>query len=787
MASRSKNNDSQQSILNRVQNTNRELNELLRDESRGLGMPDGTRAEELVRLHSKYNRAVRTGGQNIYDAKSAGQSTYSYIVNSILGNRTNHYGNGNFQMDTGNTKRNEWLDRSRLEKLFTSGDSQVMSYFMSTNSSIVHVYDEIDSVCSYMYQLDEAILCIRDNIVTSEEVSAAISMDISFPNISSDTDTAEYVDAVRDAFKYQDFQKKLIDHIVPKGVRYGRYYVMIIPYSEIGIKLYQLTGGGQSMQIAGLQTTRPMFESTSSTTDDVAVLDSIKENIVSLYESVYLDNRQSELPSGPKRRLNNILENLNQIYICEDTTPPNVATNLSFKSLQSLDGDVQRLVNTALTERLKKEQVKIKSPSSKGTTTSSDGVVDPSKMDQISGCYLKLVDPREMYPIKIFDFTLGYYYFEGYDYNKEGVTLTDLLSNDMNFDNNSMMMDNIVNSVLSNLKYAELVEGDAQLRTMVLNCLLYAEKRNSPVRVKFVPVDYVVPFETNTDANGNGQPVLTKSLFYARLYTSLLLFNITAIVTKSTDSEYYYLKESALDPQYSNQVSDLMDQLQDANIDPIQIANGNILHGNRAINKRYFMSVGTSDVRPIDIETVSGQSIDIHNDFLTDLRKMAIGSTGVPSVMTDFMDEVEYATMLGMANIKHLKRCNSISSDYDGAITEVIKKILKYNNTFIPDNVLSELQITLKKSKNINNNITNQQITDVVSIADTMVNTFLMGQDSQATDLQPFIAEELKKDLIMDLTNSAPWGNLSANYDRAVIRAKARKLKVDAAGNTGGE
>ena len=89
------------------------------------------------------------------------------------------------------------------------------------------------------------------------------------------------------------------------------------------------------------------------------------------------------------------------------------------------------------------------------------------------------------------------------------------------------------------------------------------------------------------------------------------------------------------------------------------------------------------------------------------------------------------------------------------------------------------MKIELKKSKAINNNITNQQLTDAQSSAQTMATLWVMGNDSAQSDLGPYIIEELTKAITIDLTSSAPWGLLATEYDKAVIRAKARKLQVE--------
>ena len=57
---------------------------------------------------------------------------------------------------------------------------------------------------------------------------------------------------------------------------------------------------------------------------------------------------------------------------------------------------------------------------------------------------------RQLIPIKIFDFVIGYYYFENYDFAKMGTSVSDIMSNQMNFNQRNMVIDGIVDSVLKN-------------------------------------------------------------------------------------------------------------------------------------------------------------------------------------------------------------------------------------------------------------------------------------------------------------------------------------------------
>lgn len=751
--------------LSEIDKLNQNFRSLISNESKPLYGVSGNGAE-VAALHNAYHSIINNDKQNILNSKNPGLSSYGFIANAIAGSQ---YGYNNFKLSTGDPNRDKWLNRNKLEKAFTSGDTQMVSYFLSTNSDIMQVYDEIDSICAYIYQLSEAVDVIRDNVLSSDTPGAIINYDVSFPGVSAE-DSATFTDIVKDALQYQGIQKKLSTLVIPKLVKYGTYYVMVTPYSDIGYKLASMKRG----QTGGAT---PMFESGGSD------IDKCMENITTLYEAIEFGNQSAESRGSSQKLsdhaqlcLNIIKENLKMLEIDEDERGiPDIPDSPLMESFDNSTEKLQDIVKKAL-----KAQSSKNSSTSKNTT--SDGVVDPSKSEEdLQGCYLQMCDPRLLRPIKIFNYTVGYYYFENYDYTRMGTSITDLLSNQMNFNEQNMIIDNLVTSVITKLEYGDVLKGDQQFRTMILNCLLYAERRDNPIRIKFISPEYVIPFTTNEDEYGNGQPILLRSLFYGRLYTSLLLFNITAIITKSTDTEFYWLKQSGLDQQYSNQVSDLIDQMKASNVDPLAIANGNILHGNSAINKRYYMNAGVSGERPFDMEVVSGQQVDIHNDLLTTLLKMTIGSSGVPAAMIDLVDEVEYATQLTMANIKNLKRCNSIQTDVDPSLTLLAKTIIRYNYpNVIPDDILDNMTITLKRSKIVEGNITNQQISDAQSTASTMVDTWCANNDTDPPEISKFIKANMVKELTMELTSSAPWGLMQDIYERSVIAARKQQLEQQA-------
>lgn len=753
----------------------------------GQSIKGENRTEELNRVVSQFNDLISKDAFNYNRTKTISQSSYSYMANMLLGKPLTE----KERKDPKEIARNDALNRARLEEMFSGGDAQMAGYFLSQASDKYHILDEIESVCAYMYQLDEAINVLRDNVLNNEQSTTDLPFDIEFDGIDS-SKLGEYRKIVSEVFIESGMKQKLNDHITPKTIKFGSYMVMTIPYSEIGVKMLDRSANQ----------THSMFNFGGSGFTDLAVASGVKESsesevdtgfvtcmesVTSILDNIYDKNEKKLEKYGSKETIcETIKYNMENITISEAATPPNV-TGISEATFNGMTDDLKDLVKKALGENNKKFNASLQYDKQKHTKF-HDATIGITTSEDIPGSFNKLIDPRQMVPIKIFDHTIGYYYFENYDYARMGTSITDILSNQINFNDQNMVIDNIVGTILKRLKYGDIVKGDQNFKAMILNCVLYAERRNNPIRIKFVPCEYVTEFKVNCDENNNGQPVLLKSLIFARLYISLLLFNLTAIFTKSTDTEFYYLKENAITPSYEDQVADIIEQFRNSNVDMSSILSGNLLHGNRAINKRYFMSTGTSDIKPFDVDVVGGQNIDIHNDLMTDLKKMAIGSTGVPSVAVDYMDEIEFATILKMTNTKTLNRANNLQTDLNGNETEGLTglciKLTRFNRPgAIPEEDLMRMRCVLRKNNTINNNISADEINNTKATVGDMVDTWYKGENTQNPEIVEYEKEEMKRRLTIMMTGSLPWGELEKILDEVKIDARAQKARNDMLAN----
>lgn len=707
-------------------------NDLLNSASSNINGSKETRSDELERIQTQFQDIVKNEANNIFSNKSSKDNVYDYLVKNV------------FQLDP-----TDPISYNKMEKIFTGGDSTVSSYFMGNDATnFIGLCDQIESICSYLYQLEEAIDTIRDNVLACEEANEEISIDIKFPDMNEMN--PEFIEHVRRIGDEHKLPQKLKDHIVPKAIKFGSYYVITMPYSDIYTKMSQYSNGNKVDNI-------------------------VKEFSVSDF------NKDIENTEGVEF----IFENASKIRLY-DQMDDSVPVLDEFKPL--MESTIDEAITKEITKanNRKRDSYNYNSSTinkSKEDATILDGQIDLSDdSTKIPGCFIKLVDPRYMRPVKIFDHVLGYYYFEHFDTNMKTTSMSDIMGGNFNHKESETIVDNIVDKILKNLKYKELMQGDMHFKSLILNSLMHKESRENLMNIKFIPADYVVDFTTNKDEKGNGRPVLLRSLFFGRLYVSLLMFNISTLVTKSTDTEFYYMKDQ-LDNKYSNQISDVINQMRSSNIDPSSIMSGALMSGNKAIYKRYFAPLNEQGDKPFDIDVIPGQKIDLHDELMDKLLKMTIGSTGVSSVMIDNLDEIEFATIIAQANIKSMRRCISIQTDFNDPITQLYTNIVKYSNTqLIPEKVLESMKMTLRKPRMTNNNYQADSISVVQSTVTAMLDTVMKGQNTQLTELDEFVREELICDMTMELTPSLPWNQVLTKMESAVIKAKERQIVKNADG-----
>ena len=440
------------------------------------------------------------------------------------------------------------------EDIFTSQDGQtVIQFFYERYKNRNLLYEDLNMVSEQLFQLNEAIMATRDAIVTSDDMSKLVSRQLDFHNntlVNNEKDN--YIATVEAMEKEHKLLLKLKDHIIPKTLTYGSYFVYTVPYS----KLFE--GFEKKKQEDAAK--NPTFKTTKTT--EAASL--VTESGIELIDESFITDfkKDNNIPTvDVKKVVTEVNEYLSNITIIKNEMGIPVVEGVDISALAD-HLDMDENLASAMKDVKKKSKDKGKD---KGNVTYSDGTVDlkikTSDFSGVSGCYIKTLDPRKVIPIKIMDTVLGYYYLHEAPMQMKTSFTTNITigpSSSKMFSSGpeqlehqflSRITDRIVKSFDK-----KFLETNVQFKELILNCLRYNDLYKKQIKFEFIPVDYITEFKINEDENGNGVSVLYRSLFYAKLYLAILIFKMITIITRSTDTRIYYVKNSGFDQDITNQL-----------------------------------------------------------------------------------------------------------------------------------------------------------------------------------------------------------------------------------------
>ena len=151
-----------------------------------------------------------------------GQDLGSFLIQSL--------------QNSGEGKYNYKIDNPELmiEDLFNSKNSSIFEVFNERFRNKSLLFKDLEIISDQLVELTEALNTTRDDILCADNLGAEISRSLNF---STDTSQREkYDDLIEDVKRIEKEYKlnhKIREHIVLKTLKYGEYYVYVIPKSKL--------------------------------------------------------------------------------------------------------------------------------------------------------------------------------------------------------------------------------------------------------------------------------------------------------------------------------------------------------------------------------------------------------------------------------------------------------------------------------------------------------------------------------------------------------------------------
>lgn len=642
-----------------------------------------------------------------------------------------------------------------LDSIFLSGDGNIFSTFEERFRNKAMLFNDLEITSEQLVELNEAINTTRDDIVSSDDVGADISRSLTFSVDGTDDDKYdELVEEVKKQEIIHGLNYMIREHIVPKTLKYGEYFVYIIPES----KLYE-------------NTQKRKLELTNGATME-------STDAKSFLESLNLDKSYKDI------KPNDMVE-----YISENIKINNTDIPLPILENTKMTGAMKDLAQfNSLSTLLKQNKGKKKNKEGGENKYSSLGFSDgvkSLKMDDwssIKGCYIKLLDPKKVIPVKLLNYTIGYYYIHDTELDitnhhcKHGHRFSNIIDNISDKTANQQnLIANIADAIVKSFN-KDYLNDNIEFKELIINSLLFNDMYKKKVHYQFIPGDYVCRFSINEDENGNGQSMIYKSLFYAKLYLSLLVFNMVTYLTKSQDTLVTYVKTSGIDKNMINKTMDVARQWKSKQIGIGDLMDYSSIYGKIGTGRDLFIPEGESGERGLSWDVIQGQDVNMQDELMEQLKQAFINGTGVPSVIMNYINEADFAKTLVMANAKHLRRVMMYQDNFNEDLTLMYQKILCYC-TDIELEDIANFKYTLQRPKTLPNN----NLVDMIGYGDQIldfVEKSLFGQYAEENEDLNLSKDMFRKEFSRKVLPMLPWeliDDIMEKVNLSVIQEKMKK------------
>lgn len=739
MAQRSnnkKNNDSEKSIVNdksfRRQLAN--LNNMIGQAN--LTMYGTDRTSDVSNLNSKFQSLLNN---QITDLTKASDGDITSFLGQVISS------------DKKTAATDELLNNQFMSM---TGDeySTMQSFIYDAYRNRLLEQSDLHEVASQLIELSEAILITRDAIISADVVEGRMSRTLKFDNIDEDDvdNNTSIIENMENRFKLLD---KIKNFIIPKTLEYGSYYIYAIPYSKLFNDFMKSKEKDFSGRMYRESTLIESFESTdtkkqkgkTSEDDLYTFIESTYEkfNIQNSTKSKpYMENSSESTISKEEfyKDMKNILGN---ITVCNESVPIPILEE-GFGSLSYYKEYAESVMTEARKNNKEPDwfaKVNDADISSEGISFQKKTTKSSNSFDDINDCYVKMIEPTRMIPIKIMNTKIGYYFVQDEDITPLSGAVSSTLYF-TKFDEHrreTTIVDALAERVVKSFD-KPFLKNNIKFKEAIVDCITYYNLNEKKLKFQFIPAEYVQEFKIDEDVNGNGTSMIKKSLFYAKLYLMLLLFKIMSIILNSNDTKVNYIKQSGIDKNVANKVQEIARIRQSRQINITDLFSYTTLINKVGNGSEMYIPTGRSGERPIETEILAGQDVQLNSDLLEMLKNAYILGTGVPAAIVNYMQEADFAKVIEQNNTKFNGRVVNYQLDFNSSITEFYKKLMRWS-TNIPENVINNFQFILQPPKTVSINTKSEIISQFTSLSDFLVQ--LMYDDPN----QSMNAEALQKEI----------------------------------------
>lgn len=629
----------------------------------------------------------------------------------------------------------------------------------SLNQSELLLRRDIYNICTQMPEMHDVINVVRDSIIECNVATGEVSRTLLFENHDEDEALESQV---KDIEKRHDLQMAIKNFIIPKTLMHGEMYIHVVPYAKLFAEIEAL----KDSKVGNNRNYNTRFRESVPN----EILESFNES-VNLYSD---ENIQALLECvSPESKSDNTNMKVTMESKASDTTKEEIKYILENITVSRGASELMTEYGPEGFKELIMREYKESTPKSKfdafmegqsNFAQNNSGLFKNVDVDginfkeykDIKGCYVKYLDGLKMVPIRIDRRVIGYYYI---------TTTCDLQTNAANpngiidlsyqtYMRDRNMVDQLASMIIKSFD-KKMLEKNIKLKNEIAEIVMAHKFNEGRLSFIYIPEDEIVRLVINEDEDGKGHSILEPSLFSARMYLMLTMYNMLYTLNNTT-TRVHYLKSSGLNKDYSAQIQRTMRKFQSRriSIDDIYSYSG-------VLNKiggmgEMVLPAGRNDFKALETDTIEAVPNPINIEFLEQQRRQAISGTGAPHLLViNAIDEVDFAKTLEMANARFLSTVSSYKIDFNKGITKFYQKLMKYSTT-MEDDVINSFRFKFNPVKQQEVSITSDMIQNYENIVEVVKSVYYNKADMEdekgnSTPKQMFLRRKLAQKYLAQL------------------------------------
>lgn len=681
-------------------------------------------------------------------------------------------------------KNNSQVRTDNQEKdpteLFTKDVGDIYGYFQELYKNRYLEISDLKFISKFIPALGEAVKVTLDGIVSADDISTSISRTIVFGSNLTDEEQETVMAEIKRIEKDEKLLKKLKNIAYKKALVTGSSYCYHIPYSMLFTEYDERVKKGYINPDAitsKSQGAKVQSKIKSPSGDPGFNLNNPNKQIAS--ESWFETSGDISLESQVLPAIDgmNYLTNQEKASIKKSLNLPHVYVDNDVYLSEAIEsaGDMQKMEDTRLSPFYTSY---FRSAGEIPDNIDTEGSLDTKSRGKkganfkVSGTYIKFIDAKNIIPIRIYNTLVGYYYIHNQQtakkaqkaaQNKDTTLLnaqTIFSSANISEKKKEQVMNDIVDTIAGGILDSfsvKFVSKYAEHKKLIADCLIANGLVNNEYSIQFIPADCMTAFIINEDENGNGESILTESLFPAKLLLSLIVSKLLNYMNKSGNKTIAYVGKGPIDVGGSNHIQRVIRMLQEGNITFNDLLSTNMIFSKFSRNNNIQLPKSRNNEKLVEFEVQEGQQIDMHTDMEQWLEKLAILGSGVPSVIMEYTDVADYSRSLITANIKQAGRVACLQSDLEDPTTDLYRALLAGStlDDALKKKAINSIEFKLSRPKVLSNANVAEYVDVLDRSAETFANTWI-GQDPQASGIKD--AEKVKlKFKKKYITRNAPF------------------------------